>query len=300
MSTSSPPAPRRTRLPPLNAIRAFEAAARHLSLASAADELGVTRAAVGQQVRQLEEVLGLQLFHRGPAGLSLTERGRGYAVAIAHAMGILVDATDTLSGIAAGQSLRIVAQPNFALKWLVPRLPAWQALHPELSLSLSTGSVRFDFGDQEADVAIVYGQEFANVQSHRLFETRIVPLCSPQLAARLATVNDLQSMLMLRSKYLPQEWPTWLELAGVPLIDHRSGPIFDSTLLAVEAAKAGLGVALGQLPFVRAELERGELVVPFDITIRQEMGWHLIYPSAARWVPKVAAFRDWILQEVRV
>lgn len=300
MSTPSPPGHRRTRLPPLNAIRAFEAAARHLSLASAADELGVTRAAVGQQVRQLEEVLGLQLFHRGPAGLSLTERGRGYAVAIAHAMGILVDATDTLSGIAAGQSLRIVAQPNFALKWLVPRLPAWQALHPELSLSLSTGSVRFDFGDQEADVAIVYGQEFANVQSHRLFETKIVPLCSPRLAARLATVNDLQSTLMLRSKYLPQEWPTWLELAGVPLIDHRSGPIFDSTLLAVEAAKAGLGVALGQLPFVKAELERGELVVPFDITIRQELGWHLIYPSAARWVPKVSAFRDWILQEVRV
>ena len=104
---------------------------------------------------------------------------------------------------------------------------------------------------------------------------------------RLATVNDLQSTLLLRSKYLPQEWPTWLELAGVPLIDHRSGPIFDSTLLAVEAAKAGLGVALGQLPFVAAELERRELVVPFDITIRQEMGWHLIYPSAARWFRKL-------------
>lgn len=291
--------PPRTRLPPLNAIRAFEAAARHLSLAGAADELGVTRAAVGQQVRQLEDVLGLQLFHRGPAGLSLTERGRGYAVAIAHAMGILVDATDTLSGNAVGQSLRIVAQPNFALRWLTPRLPAWQALHPELTFSLGAGTVRFDFGDQEADVAIVYGQEFSNVQSHRLFETRIVPLCRPELAARLNTVNDLRSTLMLRSKYLPQEWPTWLELAGAPLLDHRGGPVFDSTLLAIEAAKAGLGVALGQLQFVQPELERGELAVPFDVAIRPDIGWHLIYPSAARWVPKVVAFREWILQEAR-
>ncbi|HSV82817.1 MAG TPA: LysR substrate-binding domain-containing protein [Ramlibacter sp.] len=299
-TTTTPiPAPRRTRLPPLNAVRAFEAAARHLNLAEAAEELCVTRAAVGQQVRQLEEVLGLQLFNRGPSGLSLTERGRGYYVAVAHAIAILADATDTLSGNDAGQTLRIVAQPNFATKWLVPRLPAWQALHPELALSLSAGSVRFDFGDQEADVAIVYGSEFSNVQSHLLFDTHIVPLCSPQLAARLRSPADLQPLLLLGSRYLPHEWRVWLDLAGLPLVDHRGGPVFDSTLLAVEAARAGLGVALGQLPFVRGELERGELVVPFDTVLRQDMAWHLIYPSAARRVPRIVAFRDWILEEVR-
>ena len=291
-------AARRSRLPPLNAIRAFEAAARHLNLADAAEELCVTRAAVGQQVRQLEEVLGLQLFHRGPAGLSLTARGRSYYVSVAHAVAILADATDTLSGNDAGQTLRIVAQPNFAMKWLVPRLPSLQSLYPELMLSVSAGSARFDFGDQEADVAIVYGSEFSNVQSHLLFDTRIVPLCSPQLAASLHSLADLQPRMLLRSRYLPHEWRTWLDLAGLPQLDPRGGPVFDSTLLSVEAARAGLGVALGQLPFVTGELARGELVVPFDTVLRQDTAWHLTYPSAARRVPKIVAFRDWILEQV--
>lgn len=288
-----------TRLPPLNAVRAFEAAARHLNLTGAAEELCVTRAAVGQQVRLLEDALGVHLFHRGPAGLSLTERGRSYYVAVANAIGILADATSAVCGKDAGQSLRIVAQPNFATKWLVPRLPKFNALHPEFSLIVSAGGVRFDFADQEADVAIVYGREFPNLRAHRLFQTRIVPLCSPKLASTLGPLQNLRSHLLLQSKYVPQEWRMWLDMAGLPLVDHRSGPVFDSTLLAVEAAKAGLGIALGQLQLVETELAQGELVIPFEGSIQPDMAWHLICPSVAQSVPKVIAFRQWILSEVK-
>ncbi|MGE0798416.1 MAG: LysR substrate-binding domain-containing protein [Lautropia sp.] len=290
----------RSKLPPLNAMRAFEAAARHLSLTTAAEELSVTRAAVGQQVQLLEAVLGIQLFHRGPAGLSLTERGRNYYVSVSNAIGILVEATEAMRGEDAGQSLRIVAQPNFAMKWLVPRLPSFRARHPELSLAVSAGSVQFDFADQQADVAIVYGSEFPGVRAYRLFPTLTVALCNAELAATLERPDDLQPDMLLRSRYLPQEWPTWLETAGVPRLDWRSGPIFDSTLLAVEAARVGLGVALGQREFVERELARGELVMPFETRVGSDMAWHLIFPTAAQWIPKVLAFQQWILDEVKV
>lgn len=289
----------RSRLPPLNAVRAFEAAARHLNLATAAEELCVTRAAVGQQVRLLEDVLGIQLFHRGPAGLALTERGRGYYVAVSNAIGILADATGALRGDDASQTLRIVAQPNFAMKWLAPRLSQFQNRHPAFGLVVSAGNVRFDFADQEADVAIVYGNTFANLRAHRLFETAIVPLCTAEFARLLRVPGDLRPEWLLRARYLPDEWPDWLERAGLPQFDLQAGPLFDSALLAVEAAKGGLGVALGQRQFVSREINRGELVVPFEISVGSSMAWHLIYPGAAQWAPKVMTFKQWLLDEVR-
>lgn len=287
----------RSRLPPLNAVRAFEAAARYLNLATAAEELCVTRAAVGQQVRLLEDVLGIQLFHRGPSGLVLTERGRDYYVAVSSAIGILADATGSLRGEDTNQSLRIVAQPNFAIKWLAPRLGQFHAKYPELTLTVSAGSVRFDFADQQADVAIVYGKDFANVRAHRLFASSIVPLCVPALAQRLRHPGDLKPEWLLRAKYLPDEWPAWLDAAGLPALDWQSGPMFDSALLAVEAAKGGLGVALGQRQLVEREIASGELVVPLDISVGSPMAWTLIYPVGAEWMPKVVVFKQWLLDE---
>jgi LysR family transcriptional regulator, glycine cleavage system transcriptional activator len=126
-----------------------------------------------------------------------------------------------------------------------------------------------------------------------------VALCSPDIAATLQRPADLRPDLILRARFLPQEWPTWLEAAGVPHLDWRSGPVFDSALLAVEAARGGLGVALGQRQFVEREIAQGELVEPFDTTIGSDMAWHLIYPTGIQWVPKVLAFQQWILEEAR-
>jgi LysR family glycine cleavage system transcriptional activator len=288
----------RANLPPLNAVRVFEAAGRHLSFARAAEELRVTQAAVSQQVKLLESVLGVQLFKRGPGGLTLSERGKRFFVSINNAVQIVAEATEALRGADELQTLRISAQPNFATRWLVPRLHRFNHEHPDIALSVGAGGPVFDFADHEVDVAIRYGREFPSLRSHRLFHPDLLPVCSPATAGALRRPSDLRPHMLLRAKYLPEEWPLWLDRMGVSGIDPQAGPVFDSTLLACEAAKAGLGVALGQRPFVSDDLASGELVVPFESCVRPDAAWHLIYPPSAQAVPKVVAFRSWLLREV--
>lgn len=288
----------RSRLPPLNAVRAFEAAGRHLSFARAAAELCVTQAAVSQQVKLLEEVLGVQLFKRGSNGLSFSDRGKRFFVAINNAVHIIAEATEELRGEGDQQMLRISAQPNFATKWLVPRLSRFREEYPHIVVSVGAGGPTFDFADYDVDVAIRYGTEFPSLRSHQLFHPEVIAVCSPEMARNLRRPSDLQADMLLRAKYLPEEWRTWLDESGLPSLDHRLGPVFDSTLLAVEAAKTGLGVALGQQPFISDDLVNGELVIPFRNCIRPDAGWHLIYPLSAQSVPKIIAFRRWILEEV--
>ncbi len=288
----------RSRLPPLNAVRAFEAAGRHLSFVRAAAELCVTQAAVSQQVKLLEEVLGVQLFKRGPNGLSFSDRGKRFFVAINNAVQIVAEATEDLRGEGDQQTLRISAQPNFATKWLVPRLSRFREEYPQIVVSVGAGGPTFDFADYDVDVAIRYGTEFPGLRSHQLFHPDAIPVCSPEMARTLRRPDDLQPRMLLRAKYLPDEWRAWLDEAGLPSLDHRLGPLFDSTLLAVEAAKTGLGVALGQQPFISDELVNGDLVIPFMNCIRPDAAWHLIYPVSAQAVPKIIAFRNWILEEV--
>lgn len=288
----------RTRLPPLNAVRVFEVAGRHLSFARAAEELCVTQAAVSQQVKLLEGVLGVQLFIRGPSGLNLSDRGKRFFVAINNAVQIVAEATEALRGEDEQQILRISVQPNFAVNWLVPRLSGFSQEYPDIFLSIGSGGPIFDFADHDVDVAIRYDREFPTLRSHRLFHPQVIPVCSPQMARKLRTLSDLTPHLLLQAKYIQDEWRLWLDEAGLPEVDHRLGPMFDSSLLAVEAAKSSMGVALGQKPFISEDLANGDLVVPFDNSVRPEAAWHLIYPASAQSLPKVVAFRRWILREV--
>ena len=285
------------RLPPLNAIRVFEAAARHESFTQAASELSVTQAAVSHQVKLLEENLGIQLFKRAPGGLKLTGRGRQYFISINNAVQILVQATEEVCGAGDQQTLRICAQPNFASRWLIPRLSRFIAKNPGIVPSVSFGGPKFDFSDRTVDVAIQYGCEWPELRSHRLFHPQLTPACTPSLGLSLRQVNELWRQVLLRARYAPDEWRLWLDHAGLTDVDHTRGPIFDSTLLALEAARSGLGVALGRLPLLAEDLRDGLLIAPFDVHVQPREAWHLVYPCSAGTMPKVIAFRSWIVDE---
>lgn len=291
------PAKPRVRLPPLNAIRAFEAAARYESFTRAAAELSVTQAAVSHQVKLLEETLGVGLFKRAPGGLRLTDRGKQYFISINNAVQILIQATEEVCGTADQQTLRISAQPNFASRWLIPRLSRFNVKHPGIVPSVSFAGPDFDFGDRTVDVAIRYGREFPGLRAHRLFHPRLTPICSPDLRLVSRNPGELRRHVLLRAKYAPDEWRLWLDRAGLTDVDHAHGPVFDSTLFALEAARGGLGVALGRVPLLVEDLRDGSLVAPFGIFVQPPEAWYLVYPSSARTMPKVTAFRAWILGE---
>lgn len=293
MNASKP----RVRLPPLNAIRAFEAAARNESFTKAAAELNVTQAAVSHQVKLLEQTLGVRLFKRSAGAISLTERGRQYFIAINNAVQILVHATEEVCGVANQQTLRISAQPNFASRWLIPRLSRFNAKFPDIVSSVGFGGPSFDFADRTVDVAIRYGTEFPDLRSDRLFHPLLTPVCSPKIGAALRKPGDMRRQVLLRARYAPDEWRLWLDQAGLEDMDHRQGPLFDSTLLALEAARSGLGIALGRLPLLTEDLRDGMLVSPFSISVQPPEAWHLVYPASARTLPKISAFRSWILSE---
>jgi LysR family glycine cleavage system transcriptional activator len=281
----------------LNAIRAFEAAARHESFTRAAVELSVTQAAVSHQVKLLEGNLGIKLFKRALGGLKLTGRGMQYFISINNAMQILVQATEEVCGAADQQTLGICAQPNFASRWLIPRLSRFIAKHPVIVPSVRFGGSKFDFSDRTVDVAIRYGCEWPELRSDLLFHPQLTPACTPSLGLSLGQLNDLRRQVLLRTRYAPDEWRLWLDHAGLTDVDHTRGPIFDSTLLALEGARSGLGVALGRLPLLAEDLRDGLLMAPFDVRVQPPEAWHLVYPDSARTMPKVIAFRSWILGE---
>lgn len=288
----------RSRRLPLNAVRVFEAVGRHLSFARAANELCVTQGAVSQQIKLLEDLVGVQLFKRGPGGVTLTCRGRSYFVPIGNAIQIIAEATDALCGESQRQMLRISSQPTFASRWLVPRMSKFNELHPDIVLAVGGGAPQYDFAESDADVAIRFGLDFPDVRSHLLFQPEVVPVCGPEMAKFLKMPEDLRRFPLLRSKYVPDEWRLWLDKKELTDLDHRLGPIFDSNLLAVEASRVGVGVALAHLPLVIEELKRGELIAPFEGFLLPNGAWHLLYPTSAQSVPKIVAFRKWILAEV--
>lgn len=280
-------------------MRAFEAAARHESFTRAADELSVTQAAVSHQVRLLEEVIGIALFKRSPGGVKLTDKGKQYFIAISNGFAILMRATEEVYGADELQTIRISAQPNIASRWLIPRLPSFHAAHPNIIPIISFSGQDFDFKNRTFDVAIRYGYDFPDLSSHLLFHPQLTPVFSPTLASDVHAFKNVRQCALLRARYAPNEWRLWLDEVGLCDVDHTQGPMFDSTLLALDAARGGLGVALGRLPILLEDLRDGTLIAPYDVSVQPVEAWHLVYPDSARTMPTVAAFRSWILDEAK-
>jgi LysR family glycine cleavage system transcriptional activator len=300
----------RRRLPPLNAVRAFEAASRHSSFQAAADELAVTAGAVAQQVKSLEQWLGIPLFRRLPSkGVALTAAGQRYAGTLSHLLDELAEATARLKGHDLANVLTVSTIPSFASQWLIPRLGAFRQAHPSLDLRVVASNGLTDFAREEVDVAIRYGRGlYPGLWSTLLLEETFFPVCSQALVDDaehpLRSVADLKHHTLLHEEpdHLIGEmvdWPRWLAAAGATAIDARRGPRFTHTYLALQAAAAGQGVALVTSVLIGNDLATGRLVRPFGPDVPGAYNYHLVCPPENLELPKVGIFRSWIEQETR-
>jgi LysR family glycine cleavage system transcriptional activator len=287
-------------LPPLHAIRAFEAAARRLSFNRAAEELHVTPSAVSHQIRALEEQLGTRLFDRLTRRVALTPEGQALLPPIQSALDQIDAAIRRIASKPDDGSLTVQASPNFATEWLVPRLLGFQAEHPDIEVKLMTtrghDGLRLDF--DQIDLAVWYGNgTWPDVQCERLLREELVPVCSPELLEgeqSLTAPEDLRDATLIHVLMRIGQWRNWLEAAGVEGVDPERGPKFQNTPLALEAAMAGMGVAIANRAFVTDHLRDGRLVIPFDRDLPSASAYYLIYPKRGLQRPSARAFREWV------
>ncbi|MDX1539949.1 MAG: transcriptional regulator GcvA [Geminicoccaceae bacterium] len=285
------------RLPPLNALRTFEAAARHLSFTKAAEELFVTQTAVSHQIKALEEQLGVQLFRRLNRRLLLTDEGQLLVPEVREAFDLLGSAVRRLREQQGG-ALSISATSSFGPKWLASRIGRFQALHPEFEIQLTATPRLVDFIREGIDCGVRYGMgDWPGLRADRLFDAEVIPVTSPQLAAGLKQPDDLKRHTLIHVLGDIDDWRMWLKAAGVDGIDPAKGLKFDSALMALQSAAASAGVAIGQRRLVEEDLASGLLVAPFDLKWPDGCAYYFVSPESRADVPKIAMFRDWLIAE---
>lgn len=288
-------------LPPLRALRSFESAARLRSFARAAEELHVTPAAISQQVKSLETWLGCDVFRRARSGLELTQQGRTLLPALKGAFDMIQTATDDLRGPGTGTQLTLAVQPSFAMRWLAPRLPDFALRHPWIDLNILSVTPTMATLYEGCDMAIRAYEHDPQYHFEPIATADMVPMLHPRLLKRgsLKQPDELLRFRLLHSTVSPEDWPRWFRETRKP--GEREPPSelmarghqFDSHVVAMEAASAGLGVVLGRLSMSEDLLRRRELVIPFPRPIPSNITWYLVYPRA-ELQPKCEAFRDWI------
>ena len=305
------------RAAPLNALRAFEAAARHLSFTIAARELHVTAGAVSRQVKLLEDYLGVALFRRLTRALELTPEGAAMLPHVRDGLGHLVSAVDIARSRAAACALTVVTPPNFAARWLMPRLARFTAAHPKLELHVASTQDMVDRRDGKPEpaearddmpVAMVrFGDgEYTGARVEPIFSAKYVPVCSPRLLRgknALRKPDDLRHHTLLHDDTVIAEsvrptWSDWLQSVGITDIDATRGPHFSDAALAMDAAVEGLGVTLAIKELLGAEIRAGRLAVPIDVAAPTSYAYYLVTPHAHATHRGAAAFRDWLLEEV--
>lgn len=290
-------------LPSLNALRAFEAAARHGTLAQAADELCVTPSAVGHQVKGLEAWLGLRLFAANGRVRRLTADGERFAAEIGIALDQIHRACQSVLRPPEAAELRLTVTPTFAIRWLVPRLGRFQTRHPDISVQITIGFDTQDFRRDGADAALRYGPpDWPGFAADLLFEEDVFPVCHPKLLdgpRRLTSPSALRHHTLLHTLHGRDAWGRWLAAAKVPrsVVNPDIGPVFEMTTLALDQAEAGLGVAISREAQVAELLDSGRLVAPFRRDLLRGGGCYLLTLPERRDEPPIRAFRQWLLQE---
>ncbi|WP_441230608.1 transcriptional regulator GcvA [Tardiphaga sp. 215_C5_N2_1] len=293
-----------TRLPSLNGLRAFEAAARHLSFTNAASELNVTQTAISHQIKRLEEELGLKLFIRQNRALALTPQGHDYLPGVRAAFNDLRLATDRLKRRDNDHVLTVSTLASMASKWLLPRISAFQKAHPDIDVRITTSTSMVDFKSGDVDAAIRYGRgQWPGLRADWLTADDLFPVCSPTLRTgkkALLKPQDLADYTLLHSSGgYDDDWRLWLTAAGLPTdISKQPGLTFDMIFMTLQAAIDGLGVAIGRTTYVEGDLAKGRLVVPFDMRMPADAGFYLVSPEASSDSRKLKAFRDWLLSQV--
>ena len=292
------------RLPPLNALRAFEAAARHLSFTKAAEELFVTQAAISHQVKALEAALDRQLFRRLNRRLMLTDAGQLYLPALTEAFDAIDTATARLRADENAGRLVVSVANSLAAKWLLPRLPRFRERHPEIEVEISAADRLVDFGRDNVDMAIRYGLgRYPGLRVDPLMKDTNFPVCSPGLLAGpvpLREPGDLRRHSLLHdnvSTFDAPDWSKWLAAVGVTGVRADRGQRYSHSSLVIQAAIDGQGVALGRSTLVALDLEAGRLVQPFGPALPSNYACYVVSPPATAERPKIKAFRDWLLDE---
>jgi len=291
------------RLPPLNALRVFEAAARHLSFTRAAEELFVTQAAVSHQIKSLEEFLGMPLFWRRNRALFLTEAGQQYLPVVREALERIQRGTEDLRQQNLPGTLAITVLPSFAARWLVPRLGSFIESHPDIDVKIVPSNQLVDFYRDGVDVGVRFGQgQWSGLCAHRLMGDRMIAVCAPGLLARgkpLREPADLRHFTLLQDADELEHFPDWLAMAGVAGLDTRRGLFFNDASLVIQAALGGQGVGLVREVLVVEDLRAGRLVQPFPQSMPIPYEYYLVYPEARAEQRRIQAFRDWLLTQCR-
>ncbi|EYU13998.1 MULTISPECIES: transcriptional regulator GcvA [Photorhabdus] len=289
------------RLPPLNALRVFDAAARHLSFTKAAEELFVTQAAVSHQMKSLEDFLGLKLFRRRNRSLLLTEEGQSYYLDIKEIFTAINEATRKLQARSAKGALTVSLSPSFAIQWLVPRLSSFNLAYPGIDVRIQAVDREEDKLADDVDVAIFYGRgNWPGLRTDRLYAEYLLPVCSPSLLTGenpLKTPADLARHMLLHDSSR-RDWQAYVrQLDMQQQINVQQGPIFSHSAMVIQAAVHGQGIALANNVMARTEIDAGRLVCPFNDVLVSKNAFYLVCHDSQAELGKIAAFRQWVLAQ---
>ena len=289
----------RPRLPPLNALKAFEAAARHESFTRAAEELCVTQGAVSHQVKALEADLAIKLFNRERQRLIITEAGRDYLAVVRDALDRIAVGTERLLHRQSAGVLTVSTSPDFAAKWLVHRLGHFAEAHAGIDLRVSATMHHVDFAREDVDMAVRHGDgNWPGLDAVQLSAEQLFAICSPKLMSgrRLARPADIVKfpLIHLDSR---ADWTKWLRVAGISDDNVRHGPVLNRASMVIDAAINGQGIALARTTLAAWDLINGRLVRPFAEALRLSKTYWIVCPKATSNVPKIVTFRDWLLAE---
>lgn len=292
-------------LPPLKPLRAFEAAARHLSFTKAAQELSVTQAAISHQVKTLEDALQMQLFRRFNRRLMLTDAGQTYLPQLTEALDQIDAATRRLRTVDDSGDLKVSVATSVAAKWLLPRLVRFRQRHPDIDVSVSASDKIVDFARDDMDMGIRYGYGvYPGLRVDKLMQDTVFPVCSPALlqgSLPLREPADLKHHTLLHEEWHDMinapDWRAWLAVAGVTGVNATRGPGYSHSNLALQSAMDGHGVALARSSLVSLDLEAGRLVQPFGPALPTDYACYAVSPEGVAERPKIKAFREWLLEQ---
>jgi DNA-binding transcriptional LysR family regulator len=287
------------RLPSLNGLRAFEAAARLGSFVAAGEELNVTQAAISRMVRLLEERLGFKLFDRMPNGLALTSQGRALQPGLTAAFDAIAGVTQQVAAMRSTPVLTLGVGPSFAVRWLIPRLASFYRQHPDIEVRLATGGAINPFKDDWTCGILLGNGDWPGHQAEPMFSADLFPVCARVIARRLNKPADLAKEVLLEVQHSPEEWPLWLAAARVKLRANTLGPRFDNYAMALQAAVDGVGVAIGLRPYVEDDLASGRLVAPFKLAVPKGQAWYLVYRPFRQDDAALVAFREWLMANIK-
>jgi LysR family glycine cleavage system transcriptional activator len=298
----------RRKIPSLQALACFEAAARHESYTRAAQELALTQGAVSRQITALEDFVGVALFRRTRHGVMLTERGRDYATQVAPRLAALEqDTLDVMSQQGGAQTLQLAAVPTFATRWLIPRLPALKSQHPDLTVHIETRTRPFMFADTPFDAALFAGTpeqvaNWAGTQASKLIDEDVLPVCGPQWLGAQASLSPeaIASLPLLQQSTRALAWRQWFDAQGVAAPQALAGARYELFSMTVAAAVCGMGLALVPRLLITQELERGDLVVACERVLPGQRAYYLISPERQDERPALGVLRRWLLQAAQV